>query len=88
MQDNAPQIAFAPCSCGLGPEGLHRRRFLAGAAGLGVAGMLPACTSAPLAAGPAGDGLIDVHHHHIPPFYLEAYRDRIAGARGAAAASF
>lgn len=84
MQDNSSQIAFAPCSCGLGPEGLHRRRFLAGAAGLGVAGMLPACTSVPLAAGPAGDGLIDVHHHHIPPFYLEAYRDRIAGARGGA----
>ncbi|KAB2963622.1 amidohydrolase family protein, partial [Zoogloea sp.] len=39
-------------------------------------------TSAPFAAGRVGDGLIDVHHHHIPPFYLEEYRDRIAGARG------
>lgn len=27
-------------------------------------------------------GIIDVHHHIIPPFYLETYRDRIAGSRG------
>ena len=26
--------------------------------------------------------IIDVHHHLIPPFYLEAYGDRIAGSRG------
>ena len=26
--------------------------------------------------------LIDVHHHIIPPFYLEENRDRIAGSRG------
>lgn len=27
-------------------------------------------------------GLIDVHHHHIPPFYLAENRERIAGSRG------
>ena len=27
-------------------------------------------------------GLIDVHHHIIPPFYLEENRERIAGSRG------
>ena len=26
--------------------------------------------------------LIDVHHHIIPPFYLQDYRERIAGSRG------
>ena len=31
---------------------------------------------------PASPGLIDVHHHIIPPFYLEEYRDRIAAGRG------
>jgi predicted TIM-barrel fold metal-dependent hydrolase len=27
-------------------------------------------------------GLIDVHHHIVPPFYLEENRDRIAASRG------
>lgn len=27
-------------------------------------------------------GLIDVHHHLIPPFYLAEYRDKIASSRG------
>src|SRR5262245_32568593 len=27
-------------------------------------------------------GLIDVHHHIVPPFYLAGYRDHIAGSRG------
>jgi predicted TIM-barrel fold metal-dependent hydrolase len=27
-------------------------------------------------------GLIDVHHHVVPPFYLSEYRDRIASSRG------
>lgn len=31
---------------------------------------------------PALSGLIDVHHHIIPPFYLAENRDRIAGSRG------
>lgn len=28
------------------------------------------------------NGLIDVHHHFVPPFYLSQYRDRIAAASG------
>jgi predicted TIM-barrel fold metal-dependent hydrolase len=31
---------------------------------------------------PACSGLIDVHHHIVPPFYLAENRERIAGARG------
>ena len=27
-------------------------------------------------------GLIDVHHHVVPPFYLAEYGDRIASSRG------
>lgn len=27
-------------------------------------------------------GMIDVHHHIVPPFYLAEYRDRIAASRG------
>jgi len=27
-------------------------------------------------------GLIDVHHHVVPPFYLTEYSDRIASSRG------
>jgi 6-methylsalicylate decarboxylase len=30
----------------------------------------------------AKNGLIDVHHHIIPPFYLEQYHNRIAAGRG------
>ena len=33
-------------------------------------------------AGGSAAGLIDVHHHIIPPFYLAENRERIAGARG------
>lgn len=29
-------------------------------------------------------GLIDIHHHVVPPFYLEQYGDRIASSRGGA----
>ncbi len=29
-----------------------------------------------------GRGLIDVHHHIVPPFYLAEYGDRIAASRG------
>jgi len=38
-----------------------------------------AFAQAPTAAKP---GMIDVHHHHIPPFYLAENRERIAGSRG------
>jgi len=30
----------------------------------------------------ANAGLIDVHHHVVPPFYLSEYGDRIASSRG------
>lgn len=81
---NLPAIAFAPCSCGMTPTNLHRRRFMSTCVGmgLGVAGALSGCASAAFPGERRTEGLIDVHHHHIPPFYLEEYRDRIAGSRG------
>jgi len=30
----------------------------------------------------AKSGLIDVHHHFVPPFYVAENRDRIAAASG------
>jgi len=40
------------------------------------------CTSILAPSARANDGLIDVHHHLIPPFYLAEYRDKIATSRG------
>jgi 6-methylsalicylate decarboxylase len=34
------------------------------------------------AANRADRGLIDLHHHVVPPFYLAEYGDRIASSRG------
>lgn len=84
MESKLPPISFAPCSCGTTPSNLRRREFLAGSLGMGLAmaGTLSGCSSVPSAAPGHEDGLIDVHHHHIPPFYLEEYRERIAGSRG------
>lgn len=79
-----PNIIFAPCSCGNNSTNLDRRRFLSSCIGmgLGVAGTLSGCASASSAVPHLSEGMIDVHHHHIPPFYLEEYRERIAGSRG------
>ncbi len=74
-------VRFAACSCVQDSDVAPRRRVLSGLVGMGLAVGLPACRSA--ASPSASDGgAIDVHHHHIPPFYLEQYRDRIAGVRG------
>ena len=72
-------ILFAPCTCG--QDVAPRRRVLSGLVGMGLATGLSACRSVSSPSGSDG-GSIDVHHHHIPPFYLEQYRDRIAGVRG------
>ena len=68
------------CCAAPTPTLMRRRQFLAGltAAGLGAAsgGRIRAARAASLR------GLIDVHSHIIPPFYLEQNRDRIAGSRG------
>lgn len=48
-------------------------------AGTGVGRVTSAFAQAPTAAKPS---MIDVHHHHIPPFYLAENRERIAGSRG------
>src|SRR5690242_11352439 len=70
-----------------GPDRLGRREFLSGVAALGLGAVAASSlgrVSAALAQAPAPalSGLIDVHHHHIPPFYLAENRERIAGSRG------
>jgi predicted TIM-barrel fold metal-dependent hydrolase len=65
-----------------------RRAFLArlGAAGLGVAGVAllggAGDRAQPRRATPARGGLVDVHHHHVPPFWVSEHRDQIAAAFG------
>jgi len=64
-----------------------RREFLSGLAALGLGAVATTGigrVSAALAQASASalSGLIDVHHHHIPPFYLAENRERIAGSRG------
>ena len=82
--NNLPNIAFAACSCGMATTNPHRRKFISRCLGLGLgmAGTLSGCSSVLSSAAQRNDGMIDVHHHHIPPFYLAEYRDRIAGSRG------
>ena len=46
--------------------------------------MATAKKASPAGTGCAHHSLIDVHHHIIPPFYLQENRDRIAGSRGGA----
>lgn len=64
-----------------------RRRFISGIAAAGV-GALTCSSVGPFMAAfaktpaVAKAGLIDVHHHFIPPFYLAENRDRIAASRG------
>jgi 6-methylsalicylate decarboxylase len=84
MKNVLPQVSFAPCSCDAHSTDFTRRRFISRAIGLGVGavGALSGCSSILTPTAHANDGLIDVHHHHIPPFYLEEYRDRIAASRG------
>lgn len=84
MNKCLPQISFAPCSCGTCSTELGRRRFISKSIGLGLGaiGALHGCSAIPSPTAKGDTGLIDVHHHHIPPFYLEEYRERIAGSRG------
>jgi predicted TIM-barrel fold metal-dependent hydrolase len=79
------------CACcdGAAPSRIDpgRRGLVSGMAALGLGaaiggifGRVPsALAQAPAMAKP---GMIDVHHHHIPPFYLAENRERIAGSRG------
>lgn len=82
--DDFPRVSFAPCSCGRTTTSLSRRKFLTKTfgAGLGVAGALSGCGSVLSSYRQSNEDMIDVHHHHIPPFYLEEYRERISGSRG------
>lgn len=84
MKNSLPQISFAPCSCTTFSTDLARRRFISKGIGLGLGavGALSGCSSILTPTAQENNGLVDVHHHHIPPFYLEEYRERIAGSRG------
>lgn len=69
----------------VGPGPTGRRRFLRGAAALGLEAAAAAALgrAAPaLAEAGAKPGLVDVHHHHVPPFYVAENRERIRAAFG------
>jgi hypothetical protein len=51
-----------------------RRRFLISLAAFGASMALPLASS--LAQAPAKPRLIDVHHHIIPSFFVDAWKDR------------
>ena len=77
IRPNRPVSAIACACCDATNPSLGRRGLLTGL----TAGLLGAASGAfAQTAGPAR--LTDVHHHFIPPFYLEENRDRIAGSRG------
>ncbi len=60
-----------------------RREFLATVAAFGITAVTPARTLiAQTTAVSAKPGIIDVHHHIVPPFYLAENRDRIVAAGG------
>ncbi len=64
-------------------SGHSRREFLATLAALGMTAVAPARTLiAQTAAVTAKPGMIDVHHHIVPPFYLAENRDRIVASGG------
>ena len=55
-----------------------RRQFLVSAAALGAGAILPsAATDAQTMTGAGGPGLIDVHHHILPPAYLAEAREQV-----------
>jgi Predicted metal-dependent hydrolase of the TIM-barrel fold len=63
--------------------GHSRREFLATLAAFGITAVTPAWTLiAQTAAVSAKRGMIDVHHHIVPPFYFSENRDRIAAMGG------
>lgn len=63
--------------------GHSRREFLAILAAFGITAAAPARTlTTQTAAVNAKPGMIDVHHHIVPPFYLAENRDRIVAAGG------
>ena len=63
-----------------------RRSFVSGmvaaAAGTALTCFGSGRITSAFAQAPAVNGLIDVHHHFIPPFYLDENRDRIAAGGG------
>ena len=61
-----------------------RRSALLGVAAFAAAAAAGAEFALPSAQAAVPARMIDVHHHFIPPFYLEENRDRIAGSRGGA----
>ena len=92
MNDDLGQrVMFSSCACCRAPASFPvsqgRRGFISGMAALGLGAaavtgfgrLTSAFAQAPAVARPS---MIDVHHHHIPPFYLAENRERIAGSRG------
>ena len=69
-----------------GTNPASRRRFLASLAAVGIGAMgLQKGLFAALSIAPSGSGLIDVHHHFAPAFYIEEAREQfIATGNGGA----
>ncbi len=66
-----------------GADAMRRRDLLVGAGALGVCGAFACLARSARAQGAgASGGLIDVHQHHLPPFFLAENRERIAASFG------
>lgn len=66
---------------------VERRKFIYGMAATGLSAIAAATVGRPESlfartSAPARTGLIDVHHHFVPPFYLAENRQRIIAASG------
>jgi predicted TIM-barrel fold metal-dependent hydrolase len=66
---------------------VERRHFIYGMAATGLSALTGATVGRaeslfPPMSAPAATGLIDVHHHFVPPFYLTENRERIVAASG------
>ena len=85
-ESGGPVVRNACACCTATPRiDSSRRRLLSGLAALGCSAATGAAWLTPARAqtgSTAGPGMIDVHHHYIPPFYLKENEDRIKASFG------
>ncbi len=87
MRRDVPRRSRLPLASSSPRLTRSRREFLSGLAAVGlgsVAGSLLGRPSPSLAEEPStrAPGLIDVHHHHLPPFWVAENRERITSSFG------
>ena len=83
MASSSRFCASSLCGCtmphaGLKDAGLSRRGLLAGGAAIGAAALSPRFTAEAVAQTPARR--IDVHHHIVPPVYIERAHDELVAS--------